>query len=352
MLERVRFLGLSALGSSTPSDAYSTEAEGLRDQILGTVNTSFQGRFIFGGSDGVTQPFQKDGAGVVTYNGDSDVVQVQVGRAATLQTQIPGTELFGAGNDVFQALTDLIDAMKTGVKSDIDAKLKPLEAAWDGLSVSRSRVGSLVNVASSISDEMSALSLARETSLVDLESADLTETLTEFQAYQTVLQSTLAVGARISQLSLLDYLRQETMKAIETLDHVNRSVIQGQETIIHFEEGSIGFSDFKSFNLSEHDYLEPFRLLGSVDSPDIGFLVLDPTTRVPEYCHLIPNREGASIGVTDRNDRLAFVTVILGQTAEQCTGNFPAPLLINYREMIGRQIILTDSDFSVRQPLV
>ena len=207
MLERVRFLALSTLGSSATADPYSVEAEGLRDQILGTVNTSFQGRYIFGGSDGVTQPFQKDGAGVVTYNGNSDVVKVQVGRVATPQTQIPGDELFGVGNDVFQALTDLIDAMKSGVKSDIDAKLKPVEAAWDGLSVSRSRVGSLVNVASSISEEMSALSLARETSLVELESADLTETLVAFQSYQTVLQSTLAVGARISQLSLLDYLR-------------------------------------------------------------------------------------------------------------------------------------------------
>ena len=207
MVERVRFLALSAIGSPTTADPFSVEAEGLRDQILGTVNTSFQGRFIFGGSDGDTQPFQKDGAGVVTYNGNSDVVKVQVGRVSTLQTQIPGSELFGAGNDVFQALTDLINAMKSGVKSDIDAKLKPLEAAWDGLSVSRSRVGSLINVAASISEEMSALSLARETSLVELESADLAETLTEFQSYQTVLQSTLAVGARISQLSLLDYLR-------------------------------------------------------------------------------------------------------------------------------------------------
>ena len=207
MVERVRFLALTAIGSSTNSDTFSTEAEGLRDQILGTVNSSFQGRFIFGGSDGDTQPYQKDAAGVVTYKGNSDVVKVQVGRVSTLQTQIPGSELFGTGNDVFKALSDLITAMKSGVKSDIDAKLKPVEAAWEGLSVSRSRVGSLINVADSISDEMGALSLARERNLVGLESADLTETLTDFQSYQSALQSTLAVGARISQLSLLDYLR-------------------------------------------------------------------------------------------------------------------------------------------------
>ncbi len=207
MVERVRFLALSAIGSSIDSDSFSVEVEGLRDQIVGSANAAFQGRFIFGGSDGETPPFQKDAAGVVTYKGNSDVVKVQTGRASTLQTQIPGSELFGTGNDVFKSMTDLIAAMKSGVKSDIDAKLKPIVSAWEGLSLSRSRVGSLINVADSASQEMTALSLAREKNLVDLESADLTETLSEFQSYQSALQSTLAVGARISQLSLLDYLR-------------------------------------------------------------------------------------------------------------------------------------------------
>ncbi len=142
------------------------------------------------------------------------------------------------------------------------------------------------------------------------------------------------------------------MKVIESNDSVSQSDIQGQETIIHFEEGLIGFLDFKDFNLLENDYLAPFRLLRAVESPDVGFLVLDPTNRIPQYCHLIPKREWESIGVTNRNDRLAFVTVILGSTAEASTGNFQAPLLINPQAMIGRQIILTDSDFSVRQPLV
>ena len=207
MVERVRFLALSAIGSTANGDSFSTEAEGLRDQILGTVNTTFQGRFIFAGSAGDKLPFEKDAAGVVTYKGNADVVKVQVGRATKLQALLSGDDLFGTGNDVFKAISDLVTAMKSGVKSDIDAKLKPVEAAWDGISVSRTRAGNLINVADSISAEMGALSLARETNLVDLESADLTQTLTEFQSYQSALQSTLAVGARISQLSLLDYLR-------------------------------------------------------------------------------------------------------------------------------------------------
>ena len=96
------------------------------------------------------------------------------------------------------------------------------------------------------------------------------------------------------------------MNVIETLDQVDQSDVRGQETVIHFEEGLIGFSDFKNFNPLENDYLAPFRLLRAVESSDVGFLVFDPSSRVPEYCELIPDREWASIGVTSRADRLAL----------------------------------------------
>ena len=142
------------------------------------------------------------------------------------------------------------------------------------------------------------------------------------------------------------------MNVIETLDRVDQSDVRGQETVIHFEEGLIGFSDFKQFNLLENDYLSPFRLLRAVESSDVGFLVVDPSSRVADYSEMIPDREWESIGVTSRADRLAFVTVVLGPTAEESTANLQAPMLINTKDMIGKQVILTDSGFSVREPLL
>ena len=142
------------------------------------------------------------------------------------------------------------------------------------------------------------------------------------------------------------------MRAIETIDLEDELQATGQESVIHFEEGLVGFSDFKNFTLLDNDYLAPFRLLKAVESEDVGFLVLDPTARMADYCQLVPDREWESIDVTDPARRLAFVTVILGATAEKSTANFQAPLLINYDNMIGRQVILTDSKLSVRQKLV
>ena len=67
--------------------------------------------------------------------------------------------------------------------------------------------------------------------------------------------------------------------------------------------------------------------------------MIDLSTRIPDYCRLVPSREWESIGITDQADRLAFATVILGVTAQESTGNFQAPLLINHQEMIGKQAI-------------
>ena len=206
LVERLRFLGLTSIGNSTSGDVFEAEVEGLRDQILNTMNSSFQGRFIFAGSKTNTQPYVKDAAGVASYQGDNKTVKLQVGRSAKLDTQIPGSEIFGS-TDVFAVITALSQAMQSGDRIAIDAELKNLQKAWDGLSVSRSRIGGLVNVADSTRNELTALSLARESALVDIEAADLTKTLTEFKSLEGALQNTLAIGARISQQTLLDYLR-------------------------------------------------------------------------------------------------------------------------------------------------
>ena len=143
------------------------------------------------------------------------------------------------------------------------------------------------------------------------------------------------------------------MKAVQAYDQTTQLKLKSKDAIIHFEEGLIGFSSFKDFILMENDNLAPFRLLQSLEAPEVGFLVLEATTVVPNYYELVPAREWQSIGMHVVTTRpLAFVIVVIGSTPTSSTGNFQAPLLVNYDRMAGKQIILTDSGFSVRQPLV
>jgi flagellar assembly factor FliW len=144
----------------------------------------------------------------------------------------------------------------------------------------------------------------------------------------------------------------KAVHAVETYDPTAEIRQQNRDAIIHFDEGLVGFSECKDFVLMENPGLAPFRLLQSLESPHVGFLVLDPTILVNNYYDRIPRREWESVEVNGETKPLAFVIVVIGSTPETSTGNFQAPLLVNYDKMIGKQIILTDSEFSVRHPLV
>jgi flagellar assembly factor FliW len=122
------------------------------------------------------------------------------------------------------------------------------------------------------------------------------------------------------------------MKAIAP---IWRSIpVQSKDTVIHFNEGLIGFSDYKDFRLIEDDRLAPFLLLTSQSR--VRFLVLEPSAVMFDYYSRIPAREWELIGLSPSDQRLAFVICVLGASLKESTGNFQAPLIINYSKMIGR----------------
>jgi flagellar assembly factor FliW len=139
------------------------------------------------------------------------------------------------------------------------------------------------------------------------------------------------------------------MNAIAILEQ--NILAQKKNTIIHFDEGLVGFSECKDFQLMENDTITPFRLLKSAEKKEVGFIVLDPSVVMADYYKRIPAREWQSISLSTNDPLSALVICIIGPSANHSTGNFQAPLIINYKKMIGRQLILTDAALSVRQPL-
>lgn len=206
MVERVRSLAQLSLGNPVSGQLYRTEVAGLRDQIISSANTAHAGRFIFGGSVTTDAPYLKASDSTVTYQGNSEDMPLQVSRTSTLQTQLPGNEIFTGAVDIFATLSDLVTAMDAGDKAGIDAQIAKIEEFSQVVSISRSKIGSYVNIASNIESELTSARLARESDLTEAQAADLAKAITEFQLSENALQATMAVGARISQLNLLDYL--------------------------------------------------------------------------------------------------------------------------------------------------
>ena len=206
IVERARELGLTSLGNLTNTSAIRAEIEGLRDQLVTAANATHQGRYIFGGSVTTSKPFVKEDDGTVTYEGNENAVTLQVGRDITLQAQMPGEEVFGASGELFKTMSDLLSALSGGNHDDVAAQVKKLEQFSETVSTARSRVGGYINVADSLSSQLSATGLSRSKELNDVQSADMAQAITQLTLSQTNLQATLAVGAKIAKMSLLDYL--------------------------------------------------------------------------------------------------------------------------------------------------
>jgi len=207
MVERTITLAQSSISNATAGTSGAMEVDSLRDQIISVGNTTHLGRHIFGGSQTTTPPYVKAADSSVSYQGNNAGMSVQVGRAVTLQTQIPGSEIFSGSIDIFSTLSDLSAAMKSGNNAGIDAQIKKLQQFSDVVSVARTKIAGFVNMGTNVASGLSARDLSRASDLKQEQDADIAQAISELTMSQTALQATLAAGAQISQISLLDYLK-------------------------------------------------------------------------------------------------------------------------------------------------
>lgn len=108
ILNRVRELVLQgANGTLNYSDRESLaiEIERRYDELIGIANTQLSdGKYVFSGFSTAVQPFTKDIAGNIVYNGDQGKHFVDVNSSVTVQTNLSGSEIFEeipTGNGTF-----------------------------------------------------------------------------------------------------------------------------------------------------------------------------------------------------------------------------------------------------------
>ena len=126
-----------------------------------------------------------------------------------------------------------------------------------------------------------------------------------------------------------------------------------EDRIITMLDGIVGFEDQKRFLLLEATEYEPFLLLISVDEPEIGFPLIPAIYADPKYAPSLPSEEMELLGGKDAVSDLAVMLIAtIGKSASDTTANLRAPLFINPAKRVGRQVILTDDNYSVRYPLL
>lgn len=182
----------------------------LRSEVLSLANTTYQGKYIFAGSQGGTQPFSLNTAttpATTVYSGDSAVQTLQTPSGQTTQLNLPGNAVFSAtGADVFGALSNLIADFSTGTPGPTSAAdVGNLKTALDNVSQQRVVLDGSLNrlqTASTLSQTNVAQLSATQTSLVGADTASIA---TQLSMSETQHQALLNVISTLEKGSLFDY---------------------------------------------------------------------------------------------------------------------------------------------------
>jgi flagellar hook-associated protein 3 FlgL len=210
-LQQALSLGVEgANGTLNDADrsAIATELQGIQDQLVSLANTSFQGRYLFSGTVTNTPPFVADISvpSGVRYDGNDTVNQVAIGNGYQLAVNQPGSQLFVApGHDMFQAMTNLILAMKSNF--GFDAAIASVRDAYDYISTQRVFYGNALNQAQSQTTYLNTAKLQLSQQQNTLGGADLAAAAARLTNAETATNATLSAMARFSQMNLFDFLK-------------------------------------------------------------------------------------------------------------------------------------------------
>lgn len=124
-----------------------------------------------------------------------------------------------------------------------------------------------------------------------------------------------------------------------------------EDTVLAFPEGVPGFERHRRFALIEDGKLAPFGWLQSLHDPLVGFLVIEPGLLMPDYEFDISDPDAELLGLDDPSSARVLSILVVPEDVRAMTANLQAPLIVNQRKRIAKQVILTDERFPLRYPV-
>ena len=119
--------------------------------------------------------------------------------------------------------------------------------------------------------------------------------------------------------------------------------------VVTFPEGIPGFEQCQRFVLILADELSPLSCLQALDPPFPSFLAATPAIVRPDYRTELSPTDRFKLGVTAADPVLWLLILTIG--LQKVTANLKAPVVINARKMIGRQVFIDDEEYSVNWPI-
>lgn len=230
-MQRINDLAIQAANSPSGEDGFNAckvEIEELTKSVVALANTTYDGKYIFAGTNVTTQPFTMNDDGSITYAGtpynDPEGYQrkLDISEDITIELNSSGDKIFGTyepadpndpasvdkSSGLFGVLGKLNKIMNTeptdhlavsGMLNDIQDSIKHISEIQSVHSTTVSKL----NLTQEVLDGTELTLTSRKASISEV---DLTSAISQLTQMNYALQASMTAYSMISNQSLLDYI--------------------------------------------------------------------------------------------------------------------------------------------------
>jgi flagellar assembly factor FliW len=120
------------------------------------------------------------------------------------------------------------------------------------------------------------------------------------------------------------------------------------ENVFRFPAGIPAFEDVKEFVFLCKPDTQPFVFMQALPPAELVFVCIDPFLIYPGYAPRIGAADTRTLRLNSPGDALLFNICTITPDARDITANMQAPIIINIRTCIGKQILCDDQDYPIR----
>lgn len=124
-----------------------------------------------------------------------------------------------------------------------------------------------------------------------------------------------------------------------------------EDDVISFESGILGFEDLKKYIIFSLKDNEDFKIIHSIEDEGVGLVLMSPFLIRNDYEFELNENILKSLQIENESDVMVYTTVTLNSDLKKITTNLKAPIIINVCKNIGKQIIVDNKDYLVKEQI-
>jgi flagellar assembly factor FliW len=123
------------------------------------------------------------------------------------------------------------------------------------------------------------------------------------------------------------------------------------DEIISIPSGILGFPEDQQFCLVDAGDDTLILWLQSLTNPHLAFPVLEPRIFKSDYVVRLSAAELRELRLATIKDASVFTILTIPSSLPDMTANLKAPVVINVKEKIGKQVVLQENDQPIKHPM-